>query len=412
MDRERSAVGTMRICFFTKYPPAMGIDSFSAYWLARDLARAGHRIYIISNCWELETGYRIEIADEEKRMLEESNVELFSTFGTRLVHREQKLHGLTDRLVNIALITADRFNMDLLVAFDFFPFGVAGFYAKLLTFRPMLLRINYTRALRNPQIGRLIEETLRKVEKIEIREQDLGQFLGLGVPKGRITFIEDLINPDNLSSDAEAFDFSRYTDLDTKGKPLFTFIDDPEPYSKLYNLIRVLSLLKDKDYFLCIQLSGETTPLYGEIQDLVKAKKMERQTIFIPPQPPWRFASLMNASTCLIYAGNAEEYRNQRLLVRVPFLLEALYCGKCVILSRGIYQKSRFSRLCDGEHILLYDTASELRAHLESLMENPEKAQTIGSRARNLVLGENDHRKALKNRITMFEDICGNYHAH
>jgi hypothetical protein len=396
----------MRICYLTKYPPAMGSESFSSYWLARDLGKAGHKIFIVSNCWEMEERYRVEISDDEKHMLEHDNVELYSTISTRLIHREQKLHGLTDRLVNIALTATDGYNADLLVASDCFPFGVAGFYTKLLTLRPMVLKINYTRVLQNPQIARLVQETLKQSDKIEIREQDLGQFLSSGVPKERITFIDDLINPEYFSADAAAFDFSPYTDLDMRGKPLFTFIDDPEPYSKLHNLIRILALLKEKDYLLCIQLNKETKPLYEEIQDLVAAKKMERQTVIIPPQPPWRFASLMKTSTCLIYPGNAEEYRNHPPLIQIPFLSEALLSRKCVILSRSLYERSRYSRLSDGEHILLFDTASDLRTHLESLIGDPQKAREIGSRAGALMLSENDHHESLKDRLTMFQNIC------
>ena len=69
----------MNILIISKYPPIEGGVSSQTYRLAKALGERGHKVYVVSNCWEVEPRYREQIEENEIHLLEPTNVELFST---------------------------------------------------------------------------------------------------------------------------------------------------------------------------------------------------------------------------------------------------------------------------------------------------------------------------------------------
>ncbi|MBI2654760.1 hypothetical protein HYX02_08215 [Candidatus Woesearchaeota archaeon] len=51
----------MNLLFISKYPPIEGGVSAQTYWLAKALGEKGHKVYVVSNCWEVEQRYREQI---------------------------------------------------------------------------------------------------------------------------------------------------------------------------------------------------------------------------------------------------------------------------------------------------------------------------------------------------------------
>ena len=56
---------SIKVCFFSKYPPIEGGISSRTYWLSRALGKRGMEIHIITNALEVEEEYR-ETFDFEK----------------------------------------------------------------------------------------------------------------------------------------------------------------------------------------------------------------------------------------------------------------------------------------------------------------------------------------------------------
>jgi len=160
--------------------------------------------------------------------------------------------------------------------------------------------------------------------------------------------------------------------------------------------------VKSKDFLFCVQLAGGT-PVFQELEQLLVEKGMGNRAIMIPPQPPWRFASLMKASLCVIYPGGGGEHRVERF--NLPFLAEALSCGTCVLLDRSLHTKSGYSHLAEGEHLFLFETAVEMRTHLESLMQHPEKARAVGRRAQETMGAGGDFRELLVKELSEYQEM-------
>ena len=69
----------MKICLISKYPPIQGGESSKAYWLAKGLGKIGHKVYVVTNSWEVENDYRERIFSDDIKYLQPKNVKLFST---------------------------------------------------------------------------------------------------------------------------------------------------------------------------------------------------------------------------------------------------------------------------------------------------------------------------------------------
>lgn len=399
----------MKICYFAPYPPAAGRDSFNSYCFARDLGSAGHDVFVISNCWELERKHRVILKEEELPRLEPERVKLFSTLSSERYDHMMPL-GLTDRLVDVALKAVDAHDADLLICANFFPFGVAGMYLKFSFNKPLILHNrerSYFRNVENPFFRRLLRETLKRADRIEIQEREWADFQKVGTPAAKISFTEDSVNPDYFSPSSEPFDFSPYTDIDVGTLPVITFLDSPEPFKKLFSLVDLVAGIADRDFILCIQMDRETEMLHGHFRDFIRDRSLDRRIIFLPPQPPWRFPSLMNSSTCIIYPGNADECYLPGRTIPLHYIEEALLCGKCTLIAESLFQRSGLSHLKAGEHTLLFESenSAQLREMLESLIGDPGLADTIGGQARSLALSRNEHGDILREKMMMLADV-------
>jgi glycosyltransferase involved in cell wall biosynthesis len=404
----------LKIYYFTRYPPGTGEDAFFAYWFARDLGKAGHGVCIVNLCREMEEGHKITIPETESDYLEPQNVEIFSgkrQGGGEELRGELRRPDLTDRLMNIAVNIIGARAADLILCSNFYPSGVVGLYTKLLASLPLIIAnrgAHFSRLMDDPRLSRLIRETLRRADKIEIRERDMDYFLRLGVPKGKLSYLDVLVNPEHFTIDARPFDFSSPHGIDMEGQPMLTFIDSPEPSRKLHALIDAVSRVDEK-LILCIQLNRAPEPLNDEISASVRSRGLEKKAIILPPQPPWRFSSLMKSSAFVIYPGSIDDYSSQQKFIRPPYLNEALLCGKCILLSRSVYHRTRFTHLKDGEHCVLFESNDDMIARIRSLVRNPERAEIIGTQARELVLRGNEYQDILREKLIMYGDVIESF---
>ncbi len=62
---------------------------------------------------------------------------------------------------------------------------------------------------------------------------------------------------------------------------------------------------------------------------------------------------------------------------------EVMAVGKCLILSKELYNKQCYGNLTDGENVLLIDpnNIEQFRAIIEDVIQNPDTALRIGQNA-------------------------------
>ena len=67
----------MNILMISKYPPIEGGVSSDNYWHAKGLGEKGHRVYVVTNSYEVEPEYRESLRPNDKHLFEPKNVKVF-----------------------------------------------------------------------------------------------------------------------------------------------------------------------------------------------------------------------------------------------------------------------------------------------------------------------------------------------
>jgi len=116
-----------------------------------------------------------------------------------------------------------------------------------------------------------------------------------------------------------------------------------------------------------------------EFQNLVREKNLEKRSIFIGFVPPWKIPSIIKLSTCVVVPERKFPIQYHR-----PILpREAMAVGKCLILSKELYDKRCYGNLADGENVLLVDPKNikQFRTIIKDIISHPDTASRIGENA-------------------------------
>ena len=116
-----------------------------------------------------------------------------------------------------------------------------------------------------------------------------------------------------------------------------------------------------------------------EFQNLIRESNLDKRSIFMDFVPPWRIPSIIKLSTCVVVPE-----RDFPIQHHMPILpREVMAVGKCLILSKELYNKQCYGNLTDGENVLLIDpnNIEQFRAIIEDVIQNPDTALRIGQNA-------------------------------
>jgi len=396
----------MKLCFISKYLPIEGGVSSSTYWLARGLGEIGNKIYVVTNAWEVEDEYREEISKKEMKLFEPKNVKVFSTSSRPPYHIPYSTSYVA-KLTSLAIDIVRRFNPNLLFAFYMLPYGVSGYFTKLITKKPLVFKhagSDITRLFNYPFFTTLFSEVFTNADKILTSPFKQKQLMNIGVSPNRMEYIHDAINLKYFDPKVKPFKFSEIEDDD----PIFTYLGKTSRLKKTVNFLKAATKLKKEHFHVCMIV--EKGRASEELKILTKKLGIENKVIFLPFQPPWRIPSIMVASTAIV-SPESEETPYLPAGTHYPKIIrEAMACGKCTIIGEGVSKKGVYSQLRDGLHTFIVDpnNLNHFAQKMKMIIKDPDKAYEMGKEARRISEKNENWREYLKMNAKIFQDIIDN----
>lgn len=392
----------MKICFVGKYPPIQGGVSTANYWLAYGLAELGHEVYVVTNAGEVEADYRIRLSEDDLAWYEPE----FGPSGRSVrVFQPERLDAgrmahiplanpFVSKLASVATQVVRKFDCDLIFAFYYEPYGVAGYLASLWTKRPLVLRhagSDLDRLMRTPSLATTYQEILKAADAVVTRVRLLPRFLGMGVPLEKIYSDASFGHPKAVfNPQAEPLDINLQLAATRSGssapvnespfdpgKPTIGIYGKVGLYKGSYDLVATLGNLAAEglDFNFLAMTQGREFKRF--LRELENHGLMER-TWLLPFHPHWKVPGFIRSCTAVCFLE-----RDFPINIHGPMIpREVLSCGGCLVLSGEIARKQAFSKeLVDGRNILLVDDPKDHKALAEKLrlvIQDPARAREIG----------------------------------
>ncbi|MCF7907318.1 MAG: glycosyltransferase family 4 protein [Candidatus Omnitrophica bacterium] len=380
----------MNICILGKYPPIQGGVSTCNYWLSKALGQRGHKVFVVTNAEEAGFEYREQIYPSDARQLEPKNVRVFSTqpLSRRFIPQYQPFIA---KLASMAIEIVKKNKIDVLYSNYLLPYGVAGLLVKQATGVPWFLDhagSDITNLFDEPELRPIFLELFKNADLVVNSPQVKSRLVDSGViPEdklspsiGKMSYTRAL--DDSFHPQAKPFDLSDYFDRFNRRLPVFTFLGKISPLKKTFAFVEAAAKLpKGKFYLLFVTEKGR---MRIHLRNLIREKGLLPYTCLLDFKPPWLVPSIITASTAVV-APESEE---------TPYLpegthgskigLEAMLCGRCAVIGKGMSKKAFYYGCKDKEHFLVVDphNINTFAKKLKLIVDDPGLAYKIGKKAR------------------------------
>lgn len=377
-----------------KYPPLQGGVSCGTYWLARALAQKGHKIFIVTNTQEAGFEYSAQIYPRDSYNLEPDNITLINTrpLNSRFI---PAYPAFVSKLAGLSIEAIKKEKIDVLYSNYLLPYGVAASIAQAATGIPWFLDhagSDITNLLNEEQLRPVFLELFKQADVVvnspQVRYLSGGRgFIGkeklapLSTDKLFARSLDDVFSPQ-----VKPAALSEYFQGFRKELPVFTCPGKVSFLHKTFAFIEAASKLpKGRFYLLFITEQGRNQVL---LKNKLRECGLTDQACVLPFVPPWKVPSFFNASTCVVCPEDEEDpdFPQGTHSSRLP--LEAMMCGKCVIVGKGMSKKFFYSSCQDGKHLLAVNPRDtrEFSRILRTVIEDPGIAEKIGRQARGYIL--------------------------
>jgi glycosyltransferase involved in cell wall biosynthesis len=285
-------------------------------------------------------------------------------------------------MASLAIEVIEKYDIQIIDSYYILPYAISGFLAKSFTGRPQILRhagSDIGKLFSSNAYQTLFKSIFQRVDKIVTIPHLKEMFLSLGVKESALVF-DDRVSVDTkaFNPGVASFPLSDYIKDEILECPIITYIGKINYYWQtkgLYELIEAVKNIK-ADYRLLFVANGKGL---NEFKKLVKENNLENKSIFIDFVPPWKVPSIIKLSTCVVLPEREFQVPNH-----MPILpREVMAVGKCLIISRELYNKKCYGNLIDGENVLVVDpkNSGQFSAMMKGIIQEPEKALRIGEMA-------------------------------
>lgn len=391
----------MNILIVSKYPPIEGGVSSQNYWMAKALGQRGHKVFVVSNCWEVEQRFREQIEEKELHLLEPKNVELFSTspeFRSPIPFSRY----YESRITSIALDVINKHNIDVVYSHYLLPYGISALIVKRITNKPWLLQhagSDITRLFSFSQLKSIFVECFKNAGRVIGYSNTREKFLENNLDVNKLIHVNRSIDLKEFSPNVELYDFSGF-DIDEE-TTIFTYFGKISGLKKTYELVDAASEIRNEDFRLVfVTENGKSVE---ELKHFAEKKGIIKKCIFMPFMPPWKIPSIMKASSCIVCPESEEEPYLPKGTHGPQIAREAMAVGKAVIIGKGVKEKGIYKNTTEGENILIVDPANKqnFSETLKFVINNKEKVKEIGRNARKFA----EQNENFENYISSMENV-------
>ena len=400
----------MRVCFISKYPPIEGGVSAKTYWLAKALGEQGIEIFVITNSLDVEPEYKEVILKEDKQFFEPKNVKVFSTPKEAITPIPRSKYYIA-RLTNLGIDVIRKFDIDLIYSHYLLPYCVSALFCKKLTNKPLVVRhagSDLGKLYEDPYLRTLFVEVFRGADRI-ISSHKIKKMEKI-IKKHKISldmFVDfhQYVNTNSFNQNVKPFDLSPYFNKSLENIPIFSYFGKVSRLKKTKEFVKAASLIKNRD-FLMLFVVGKSRGV-KELKDYIKSVGLDKKSVFIPFQPPWKIPSLMTLSSCVVCPESLEA-NYLPLGTHFPQIIrEAMACGRCTIVGKGMASKPGYSHLMHNFNSIIVESTNpkEFAETMEKVIDNPSVATQIGKRARATAIKVEKPRQTVDSLIKVFESL-------
>ena len=365
----------LKICLISKYPPHKGGTAGINYWFARTLGKLGHEVHVVTDPVEESGNYLKNLNGEQMKGFEPENVRVHELKSDSPLPAESR----TSVLVNLAMKVIEENDIDLIDTKYFVPYGVAGFFTKLITGKPLVTRhggsdINYL--LKDPAYRTLLVSMLKNSNKIILDPSKFEEIKSLGVGEKRIACYGDFGMSMEPIPRGETKTFLKKMGIDS-GSPIIGCFDQIFRRKGILDLLHALYKIRNEDFSLLFIPRTDK----DEIKSYLSKFCLEEKSVILDYQPPWVMPLLYDSLTALITTEVDFPVKTHTPLTAY----EAFHLGKCTVISEETHRKPQFKDLEDGVNAVIVNpkNTDNYAKKLKWIINNPQRAEKIGRNAKN-----------------------------
>ncbi|MCD6367903.1 MAG: glycosyltransferase family 4 protein [Candidatus Aenigmarchaeota archaeon] len=393
----------MKICLISKYPPIEGGVSSKNYWVSKALGKMGHKVYVVTNSWEVEDDYREFFRERDLDFYQPKNVKVFNTDPLSIPHYIPYSKSYVERISSLAIEVIEKYDIDLIDSKYLIPYVVAGYFASHFTEKPQILRhagSDIRRLIYSPYMNTLLIKILKSVDTIATYPFMVDDFKSFGVPDEKLILLEGYSVDTNEFSPDKSSSLREYgVDGDV---PLLTFVGKPHRSKGIFHFLRALKRIKSKKY-LALLLIGKRGRYQKEIIDAVNDYGLNEKVKILDFVPPWKMPKIFASSTAVILP----EY-NFGVDIHLSLIpREAMASGTCPVISKDLYNKYSWIGVKDGKEVVVIDPANSMSfsKKLSKIIDDPRFAEVIGANARRKSESVENFVKYISRLIEVYESV-------
>ncbi len=394
----------MKICLIGKYPPIEGGVSAQNYWLAKGLGKSGHEIYIVTNAYEVEDDYRIKLSTEDIEMYQPEGVSVFNTNPFSNPKYIPFSNPYVTKLASVAIKIIKDFDIDLIYAHYLEPYCIAGYIAKSITQKPLVIKhagSDIARLFKDNVLHHLYKEIIKQADMIISSGENAYKFWEqIGIKKEKVyTNISYSLDEQFFSPNIKSVKWEKHLNNYDNTPILLSYGKIGETKGS-YDLVNIIGQLKNKCHLIYITSQGGRQ----KILNIAEENDVADRIHFLPFVSNTAIPKFIKGSTVTCFLE-----RNFPIKIHGPVIpREVMAVGKCLVVSKEIFDKQFFKdKLRPNTNIVAIDPMNhkESAKTIDNLLNNEGLINSIGYNGYKIFKEINDYGKFIDSYIFAFSSI-------
>ncbi|MFA5931392.1 MAG: glycosyltransferase family 4 protein [archaeon] len=389
----------LNILKISKYPPIEGGESSNAYWYCKGLGKRGHKIFVLTNSYEVEDPYREQLTVEDLDKLKPKNVNLYSTNPFEMPGFIPSFNPITIKLISKGIEILENEDIDVIEGSYLLPYGFVAHYLSKQFDKPLVLThagSDMTRILNSPHYISALKRTILSANAIVTFPRGASLFTKLGVNKNKVFEIKKAVDENEFSPKVKKDNLKKLIGKNPTGT-ILTHFGKIDSKKGLFELTNALSKIKN-DYSLILIGTGIDE---SELKQHLTKLGISERVFFHNFVTPWRVPAIMKSSDCLLSVEH-----DFGVNIHGPILpREALSTGKPVLVSNEINLYHELTEFKDGIISINPSEPKQYEEKLDYIISNKKELKKIGLNGRKWIEKNNNFNKYLKKRVEVYETL-------